>query len=378
MVAGDPSRGQSFATGDAVNTAARLEQAATPGGVLLGEPTYGLVRDAVTVEPVEPLRAKGKSEPLPAYRLLAVKEGAPAWPAARTCRWSGGSSELAELERGVGGGRERGATAGAGALVGEAGVGKSRLAAELLAEAGPARSARPLPSYGEGITFWPVAEIVRRGGRDRRRRLPGRGAGTDRGALRGRGRRDAGRGGGGCDRARRGGARDRARSSPRSARCFEALAQERPLVLVLDDLHWAEETLLDLVEYLPGQAARPRSCCSPCPPRAHRAAAGLGPRDSPASGLAPLGGAESERLTAELLGAPLEPALLARLAEAAQGNPLYLEELLRTLTEQGALRRRDGAWAASGELAELETPPTIEALIAARLERLGPDERGVC
>jgi len=146
-----------LATGDAVNVAARLEQAAQPGEVLVGEPTLRLVREAAEFEPLEPLELKGKAEPVPAYRLLRVRD-APEWR--HDTRFVGRERELALL-------REASERVQAEercelvTVVGEAGVGKSRLVAEALAsiEATVARG-RCLP-YGEGITYWPVVEVLK-------------------------------------------------------------------------------------------------------------------------------------------------------------------------------------------------------------------------
>jgi len=161
IVAGDASTRETFVSGDAVNTAARLEQAAAPGEVLLGEATYRLVRDMVEAEPVEPITAKGKAEPVAAYRLLSVPL-APAPRAGRQTPLVGRTEELRTLEemfaRATAGGRLELAT-----MIGEPGVGKSRLASEFVAALGG--RARVLVgrclAYGEGITWWPLAEIVR-------------------------------------------------------------------------------------------------------------------------------------------------------------------------------------------------------------------------
>ena len=146
-----------LATGDAVNVAARLEQAAQPGEVLVGAPTLALVGDAAEVEPVEPLELKGKAEPVPAYRLLRVREA----PERRhEALFVGRERELALVreawERVQAEQRCELVT-----VVGDAGVGKSRLAAEVLAslEATVVRG-RCLP-YGEGITYWPVVEVLK-------------------------------------------------------------------------------------------------------------------------------------------------------------------------------------------------------------------------
>ena len=171
VVAGDPSAGQSFVTGDTVNVAARLEQAAEPDEILIGEATHGLVRDAVVVEPVDPLELKGKADRVPAFRLVDVTPGAPAVTRHLDSPLVGREQELARLERALDEAVARRACRVA-TVVGDAGLGKSRLVTEFVARAaGRARVlwSRCLP-YGEGITFWPIAELVARRGDDRRRR----------------------------------------------------------------------------------------------------------------------------------------------------------------------------------------------------------------
>jgi class 3 adenylate cyclase len=162
VVAGDPSSGQSFVTGDTVNVAARLEQAAEPGDILIGEATYRLVRDAVDVKPLEPLELRGKAERVSAFRLLNVTPGAAPFARRLDSPLVGRDEELDRLRRilveAVTGRACRLAT-----VVGDAGLGKTRLVGELLdreAEGARVLWARCL-SYGEGITFWPVAEMVK-------------------------------------------------------------------------------------------------------------------------------------------------------------------------------------------------------------------------
>jgi hypothetical protein len=161
VVAGDPARGESLVTGDAVNTAARLEQHAEPGQILLGARTPVIVADAVAAEPVPPLAAKGKAKPVPAFRLVSLE------PAERRRRVREGAlvgraDELASLEDAFGRANwERRCLAMT--ILGDAGIGKSRLVEELLSrETSKAATlqGRCLP-YGEGITYWPVAEVVR-------------------------------------------------------------------------------------------------------------------------------------------------------------------------------------------------------------------------
>src|SRR3954469_14962638 len=162
VVAGDPEAGTTLVTGDTVNTAARLEQAAPPGEVLLGKLTYSLVRDAVDAEPVDPVQAKGKAEPVEAYRLTAVRAGATGRERHLDAPLVGRDKELAQLagtwRRVV---DER--TPHLVTLVAPAGVGKSRLVREFIgqvrADGGQALVGRCL-SYGEGITYWPIRELV--------------------------------------------------------------------------------------------------------------------------------------------------------------------------------------------------------------------------
>ncbi|TML24822.1 MAG: zinc-ribbon domain-containing protein [Actinobacteria bacterium] len=162
VVAGDASGGQKLVTGDAVNVAARLEQAAQPGEILIGADTRGLVREAVHVEAVAPLPLKGKTQPVPAWRLVAVLPEVPAVARLIDAPFVGRANELAELEQGL----KRAVDERACQLrtiVGPPGIGKSRLARELVkrvADRARLVVGRCLP-YGEGITYWPLAEIVR-------------------------------------------------------------------------------------------------------------------------------------------------------------------------------------------------------------------------
>jgi class 3 adenylate cyclase/tetratricopeptide (TPR) repeat protein len=378
VIAGDPSRGQSFATGDAVNVAARLEQAAAAGEILIGAETYDLVRDAVEVEPAEPLALKGKSEPLPAYRLLALRGVRPALATKIAAPLVGRDAELAQLVDAF----ERSEAEGAlqvALVLGDAGVGKSRLAAELLGQIdarATVLTGRCL-HYGEGITFWPIAEMVRTAAKLDDRDSP-ESALVKVGALLGEDEEAASltEGVGAAI-----GLTDAELTigevflGLRSL--FEALAQRHGLVLVMDDLQWGETALFDFVEYL-GRTSRGGPVLL----------VGLArvelleqrpewTRSFPCLRLAPLSSSESYRLASELLGAPVEHALLARLNEVAQGNPLFVEELLRMLVEGGELRRENGSWVAARELSEVTAPQTIEGLLSARLERLEPGERSV-
>jgi class 3 adenylate cyclase/tetratricopeptide (TPR) repeat protein len=328
-----------LATGDAVNVAARLEQAAGPGEVLVGEATLRLVRGAVEVGEELLLELKGKAEPVPARTLLAVTgelERRFATPMV------GRENELLRL-RAVFDQSVRDRSCQLFTVLGSAGVGKSRLAAEFLAglEAQVVRG-RCL-SYGEGITYWPVVEILKQLGS-----LPEGDAGRPLRSLLGEA--------------------DTPASAEEIAWGFRKLLEQeaatQPLVCVLDDLHWAEETLLDLVEHV-ADLSRDNPILLLCMARPdlleRRPSWGGGKWNATTVLLEPLNAAETETLLAEL--GEVSDELRGRIIRVAEGNPLFLEEML-------ALVRASG-----GD--QVEVPPTIQALLTARLDQLDTDERAV-
>jgi class 3 adenylate cyclase len=377
VVAGDASTGQRLVTGDPVNTAARLEQAAEAGEVLLGDPTWRLVRNFVRVAAVEPLIVKGKAEPLAAYRLLdvssssrrlATDEGAPPLV--------GRERELelltAALERVIGDRRCESVV-----VVGEPGIGKSRLLAEL--EARAAGRARVLhahcPAYGEGITFWPLGELVR----DASGARPGEGVGVaDPFALVAelmRGHPDA-------DAAvARVGSALSVSNDPfpleevyRGVRMLLShLAQGEPLVVLIEDTHWAEPAFLDLLDSV-GERMADAPVLIVCSERPEASDPRSGSRRWQSVRLEALFEVESDRLIASLLSrADLSMSIQERVRDAAAGNPLYIEQMLSMVSD----RSDSGAMETNGHAIAFEVPPTISALISARLDALPPNERSV-
>ncbi len=352
---------QRLATGEAVNIAARLEQAAAPGEVLIGSQTYGLVRDAVVAEAVEPIEAKGMSEPVAAWRLVAVRPEAPAFAQQIRTPFVGRRTELGRLTSAF----EMAVREGSCELVtvvGTPGIGKSRLARELVGPLEP--RARVLVgrclAYGEGISYLPLGEVVREvAGDDPRPELARLLADVERGDVAARLIAGAV------------GATAEAGSPEETAwafrRLFETLASARPLVLVVDDVHWADATLLDLLEYLVGSSsgAPILVVCLARPDlfdvRPSWAAA---QRRGMLVELEPLDPAEAHSLVDALLSEHgLSSDLHGRVVESAEGNPLFVEQLLAMLADD------PGA-------GDHEVPATINALLAARIDRLEPDERG--
>ncbi len=342
--------GETLVTGDAVNVAARLEQAANTGEVLVGEGTHALVRDAVRADPVEALALKGKPEPVPAYRVLELLPDIPAFARPIEAAFVGRDDELESLERTLARAIDERSPQLA-TIVGPPGIGKSRLARELIQRTQARVLVGRCLSYGEGITYWPLSEIASQLG-DVQAVLR-----ADEDAKLAASRIAAAVG-----------TAETAASSEEIAwgfrKLFEALAREQPLIVVLDDIHWAEPTLLDLIEYIStfAQDAPLLLLCMARPDLFELRPAWATPKPSTTLlMLEPLPEQETGILVDELSDVPDETK--ARIVEAAEGNPLFVEQLLAMQTEVG-----DG---------ELEIPPTIQALLAGRIDRLEPEERSV-
>jgi class 3 adenylate cyclase/tetratricopeptide (TPR) repeat protein len=381
VVVGDVAAGQSLVLGDAVNVAARLEQAAPVGGVLIGAATHTLVRDHVEVEPVGPLELKGKPEGVHAYRLLDVRPAEV--PAARAeTPFVGRSAELGTLRSGF-----QRSIADRGSVlmtvIAPPGVGKSRLSREFI-ESLPAESlvlATRSSPYGDGVTLWPVADVVRQasGIRDEDPQIEARAkvesavAAAEHAALL-------------AERLAAllgldGETVELQETFWAIRRFLEWLGRDRPVVLILDDLQWAEPTLLDLIEYLAGWT-RDTALLILCLARPDlfdiRPTWGTGTLDSSHLSLAPLDESESLRLVGAVLGDDEIDERVARwLTESAGGNALFLEEIVRMLEDDGLLRRREGGWTVTGDLSTVRVPASIHALLGARLDRLSDEQRTV-
>ena len=377
VVAGDPTSGEHVVVGDAINVAARLEQTAGPMEILIGPLTYRLVRDAIEAEPVEPLELKGKSERLSAYRLegVARQDGRRRRSVAPLV---GREEELGrlrdELDRAAAARRLRLVT-----VLGDAGVGKSRLLDALDDSLDPGASllrGRCL-AYGRGITFWPLREALRQAAAisdeetsEAALRKLTRLAGPDhRGAV------------------------ERVASAIGlstsqfpvhevfwgARKVLEAFAARGPLVLAFEDVHWAETTFLEFVEHLAeeGEGALALVCLAR--PEFLEIRPGWGERiERLRIALEPLTEADVGRVVEQLLGdSGVDDAVRARIAAASEGNPLFVEQLLEMMIEEGLVRRDGATWVAAGDLSAVSMPPSIHALLAARLASLGPEEREV-
>jgi len=380
VVSSEQHTDQRLVTGDTVNVAARLEQAAGAGEVLLGEGTYRLVRDAVRVEAVEPLELKGKSERVPAFRLLEVHADTAGHERHLDSPMVGRDTELDLFRRGLERARDE-RTAHLFTLLGPAGVGKSRLVREFLAGADEATVLRGrCLSYGEGITYYALGEIVRQ--------AAGIDEASDAETAMARLRALLGNADGGERVAQLVGglfAWHEAAGSEDAAwgvrKLFEYLAKDRPLVALFDDIHWAEPLLLDLIEHL-ADWTREAELLLVCVARPElleiRPGWGGGKMNATSILLEPLAGDEAGALLDNLLGDAALPATAReRILAAAEGNPLFVEEMVAMLIDDGLLRYEDGAWRAVDDLADLTVPPTIQLLLAARLDRLDADERAV-
>ncbi len=360
VVAGDPARGQAFVSGDTVNVAARLEQAAAPDQILIGERTWTLGAGAIEAEPVAALTVKGKPEPLPAWRLIGMSEDGVGLRRRSETPFVGREEEVGLLAQAF----ERAArehVCVVSTIVGPPGIGKSRLVEELL------RSTRQharvvigrcLP-YGEGITYWPLAEIINDIGGTDLHAAVAKVVGENASVVSERIAAAIGSG-----------------DSPGSPadiawafrKLFEGLARERPLIVVVDDLHWAEPTLLDLLEYITGFASG-APILLVCLARAdlfeQRPSWAVPRQNASVMSLQPISARDADTLIGSLTPRHLPPEARTRVAEAAEGNPLFIEQLLALNAD---VESRNGS---------IVVPPNMQALLSARIDSLDATDRAV-
>jgi class 3 adenylate cyclase/tetratricopeptide (TPR) repeat protein len=387
VLAHEPWGRQALVVGDAVNIAARLEQVAEPGEILVGDETYRLVHDAVSAEPVGPLELRGKTAEVSAWRLLDVVGGAPGWIRRLDSPLINREPELSQLKDAF----ARVVDAGTCELVtimAPAGVGKTRLTGELLSRLGSRATVlkgRCLP-YGAGITFWPVVSLLidatgmddTDSEADARHKMsalltrngdhaeadaelvcdalaPLLGFGTDTVGIQ--------------------------ETYWAVRKLLERLAVRRPMIVVFDDIQWGEPTFLDLVEYLVDWIrSAPVLLVCQARPELLEARPGwmTGKENASVVTLQPLNKAQIDSLIQGLVGdAEFPSGARVRIASVAEGNPLFVEETLRMLVDQDLLELREGRWTVTGDLSGIAIPPTIHALLAARLDSLDPEQRAI-
>lgn len=370
----DATADQKLATGDAVNVAARLEQAATENQILLGDVTYRLVRDAVEVEAVESLHLKGKAQPVVAFRLVAAP-GLDGRVRRHDRPLVGRDGELATLaalfDEVV---RER--TARLVTVIGDAGFGKSRLVREVIdhiAVGARVLSGRCLP-YGDGITFWPLLMMVREAADIRDTDSPEVAQTKLLAAVGDTEVADRLASAAGLTSA----SFPLAELNWAARKFFERWASAGPLLAFIDDIHWAEPAFLDLLEHVQATAAAAPILLLATARHdliEERPAWGTQP-GSVRLLLQPLTDDAAAQVVANLLGAAgLSAEVTRRIVDAAEGNPLYAEQMLSMLIDSGVLQLQDGRWVRADDSAEIAVPPTIHALLEARLDGLGRAER---
>jgi class 3 adenylate cyclase/tetratricopeptide (TPR) repeat protein len=381
-----PAEGESIVAGDVINTAARLQQSAPVGGIVVGETTYRSTKDLFAYEPLEPVAVKGKAESLPLWHAIAPRRrfGVDVEPIVRT-PLIGRDDDLGLLQS-IYTRTLRDASVQLVTVTGEPGVGKTRLLAEFRkwVDDRPElvfwRQGRSL-SYGAGITYWALGEMVKAQAGILESDTPEEAAAklalaVDEAAadqserdwlnsslapLVGAGAAAAG---------------EREESFTAWRRFIEGIASERPLVLVFEDLHWADDALVAFVAHLVDWSTDVPLLvlCSARPELYERHPGwGGGKRNSNTISLSPLGADDTARLLAALLQKAVLPAETQRtLLERAGGNPLYAEEFVRMLSDRGVLTEQ-------GELSDgdIPVPDNVQALIAARLDTLPPDRKAL-
>ncbi len=374
VVVGRPREGSSFVTGDAVNVAARLEQAAAPGEVLVGDRTFASVRGAFEFDEPRAVEAKGKPDGIVCRRLLrALSLMRPRGVLGLQRTFVGRDDEMLTLERELDAvAAER--TPRLITILGDAGVGKSRIVREFWERLG-AREPEPLRrtgrclAYGQGITYWPLAEVLKEHlgimendppaallDRLGTRQILGLTLGLD---------------------VAHGlhplAARDQFQDA--WVEFVEEIATERTTVMLIEDIHWAEDLLVDLLERLVKQARAPLLLIVTGRPELLEQRPGWGAHLAGATvALEPLASSDSTRMITDLLGST-PPSGLDAVVERAEGNPFFVEEVLATLIDRRLLERTNGLWRLAELPPDFHVPDTVQAVVAARMDLLGAAEK---
>src|SRR6266545_334122 len=376
VVVGRPREGSSFVSGDAVNVAARLEQAAAPDEILAGERTAALVRGAFDLGTPRRVQAKGKEEGVFGVPLLAALTlMRPRGVGGLQPAFVGRDGELELLLATYGRAVEQ-AGPHLVTIMADAGVGKSRLVRELWERLGreepePLRRTGRCLAYGHGITYWPLGEVLkehlgilesdppdvvreRLGGRA----ILGLALGLDTGGE-----------------LHPLAARDHLHDA--WVELLTELVAERPVVMLLEDLHLAEEPLLDLVERFVREVRGPLFVIGTARPELLEARPSWsgGMRNASQLWLEPLRAEQAAQMVDSLLAASLPGSLRDVIVDRAEGNPFFVEELLATLIDRGVLERRNGGWTVTGSPTEFDIPDTVHAVVAARMDLLPPVEK---
>jgi class 3 adenylate cyclase/tetratricopeptide (TPR) repeat protein len=387
-----PTEGESIVAGDVVNTASRLQQVAPVGGVVVGQATYRATHQLIEYEELEPVAVKGKSEPIPIWRAAQVRSRYGVDYEGVRAPLVGRQDELALLKQTFSRSLHE-SSVQLLTVVGEPGVGKTRLVREFFAFVDEQpdliywRQGRCL-AYGENITFWALGEIVKAqagilesdGPADAREKLTGA-VGT---VVEDQAERDwvtarlAPLVAAGSDVSA--GEAGKEESFAAWRRFLEAVASFHPLVLVVEDLHWADRALLEFIDHLTEWATDvPLLLICTARPELFESSPGWGggKRNAVTISLSPLSAEETTRLIAALLEQAVLPVeTQSGLLERAGGNPLYTEEFVRMLVDRGFLQRRGRVWEVVAD-GDIPVPETVQALIAARLDTLPPDRKAL-
>ncbi|MEP7041203.1 MAG: adenylate/guanylate cyclase domain-containing protein, partial [Chloroflexota bacterium] len=374
VVVGRPRERSSFVTGDAVNVAARLEQAAEPGEILVGERTVASVRGAFEFDEPRAVQAKGKPDGVVCRRLLrALSLMRPRGVLGLQRSFVGRDDEMRILELEFDA-VEAARTPRLVTILGDAGVGKSTIVREFWERLG-ARQPEPLRrtgrclAYGQGITYWPLAEVLKEHlgimendppstvlDRLGPRQILGLTLGLD---------------------VAHGlhplAARDQFQDA--WVEFVEEIASERTVVMLIEDVHWAEDLLLDLLERLVGHARAPLLLIATGRPELLEQRPRWGAHAAGVTvTLEPLASDDSRRMITDLLGGTL-PSGLEAVIERAEGNPFFVEEVLGTLIDRSLLERRNGSWHLAQLPDDFYVPDTVQAVVAARMDLLGAAEK---